>query len=106
VAHPERRRSEIVAYLIQREGKNFRLNEKLIVLEGGTTATAFVPMYHGPNVIPPTSAPEIAAMALRAKGLSGSSADYIRSVANHLLELEIEDPAVTDLCAALVKATR
>jgi len=62
--------------------------------------------YHGPNVIPPTSASEIAEMALRARGLSGSSADYIRSVANRLMELGIEDPAVTDLCTALVKATR
>jgi glutathione-specific gamma-glutamylcyclotransferase len=103
---PEERRAEILAYLIQREGKNFRLNKKPIVLEGGTAIIAFVPIYHGPNVIPPTSASEIAAMALRARGLSGSSADYIRSVANRLMELGIEDPAVTDLCVALGKATR
>jgi cation transport protein ChaC len=102
---PEERRAEILAYLIQREGKNFRLGEKSIVLEGDTAITAFVPIYHGPNVIPSTSAPEIAAMALRAKGLSGSSADYVKSVAKNLLALGIEDPAVTDLCAALVKAT-
>jgi hypothetical protein len=35
-----------------------------------------------------------------------SPPDYIRSVANHIRELEIEDPAVADLYAALNNETR
>jgi cation transport protein ChaC len=101
---PEARCADIVAYLVRREGKNFTLNELPIVLEGGAAVTASVPLYRGPNVIPPTSASEIAAMALRAKGVSGSCASYIKGVADHLGELGIDDPAVVDLCAALANA--
>jgi glutathione-specific gamma-glutamylcyclotransferase len=101
---PEMRSADIMAYLIRREGKNFTLNELPIVLKGGTAVTASVPLYEGPNVLPPTSAPEIAAMALRAKGVSGSCAEYIKGVADHLAQLGIDDPAVASLCAALVKA--
>ena len=86
---PESRRGEIVAYLIRREGKDFTLGEQRIVLEGGVAATALVPLYQGPNVIPPTSTSEIAAMALRAKGSSGSCAAYIKGVADHLRKLDI-----------------
>jgi hypothetical protein len=35
-----------------------------------------------------------------------SPPDYIRSVANHIRELEIEDPAVADLYVALNNETR
>ena len=102
---PEARRAEIVAYLIQREGKDFTLNERPIVLAAGAEVAALVPLYHGPNVIPLTGAPGLAAMALRAKGVSGSGADYIKGVANHLRQLGIDDPAVADLCSALEKVT-
>jgi cation transport protein ChaC len=102
---PEARRAEIVAYLVRREGNNFTLNERPIVLGGGATVTALVALYQGPNVIPPTSASEVAAMALRAKGVSGSGADYIKGVADHIRELGIDDPAIDDLCLALDKAT-
>lgn len=101
---PKASGADIVTYLAQREGKNFSLSERPIVLEGGAAVTALVPLYQGPNVIPPTNASEIAAMALRAKGVNGSCADYIKGVADHLRELGINDPAVADLCAALAKA--
>jgi glutathione-specific gamma-glutamylcyclotransferase len=74
----EGRRADIVAYLAHREGRNFTLNEQPIVLETGVAVTTLVALYEGTNVLPPTSASEIAAMALRAKGVSGSCADYIR----------------------------
>jgi hypothetical protein len=35
-----------------------------------------------------------------------SPPDYIRSVANHIWELEIEDPAIADLYVALNNETR
>jgi cation transport protein ChaC len=94
-------RADIVTYLAGREGKNFNLSEHLIVLAGGSTATALVPLYRGPNVMPTTGISEIVAMALRARGVSGSCADYIKAVADHLRKLGIDDPAVTDLSAAL-----
>jgi cation transport protein ChaC len=96
--------ADIVAYLVKREGKNFILNERPIVLKEGAEVTALVPLYEGPNIIPPTSAFEIAAMALRAKGMSGTAAGYIKSVADHLQELGIDDPMVTKLCTALAVA--
>jgi glutathione-specific gamma-glutamylcyclotransferase len=103
---PEARRAEIVTYLIHREGKDFTLDEQPIVLAAGAmVAAALVPFYHGPNIIPLTGAPGLAAMALRAKGVSGSGADYIKGIANHLRQLGIDDPAVADLCSALEKVT-
>jgi glutathione-specific gamma-glutamylcyclotransferase len=101
---PEAPRADILDYLARREGRNFTLNERPIVLEGGFAATAIVPLYDGPNIIPPTRASEIAAMALRSKGESGSCADYIKGVADHLLELEIDDQAVADVRFALAIA--
>jgi glutathione-specific gamma-glutamylcyclotransferase len=98
---PESRLAEIVAYLMQREGKDFTLSKQPIVLEGGAAATALVPLYQGPNLIPPISTSEIAAMVLRAKGVNGSCADYIKGVADHLWKLDIYDPAVAALCSAL-----
>jgi cation transport protein ChaC len=95
---PEASRAEIVVYLVQREGKHFRLTERPIVLGGGA---ALVALYQGPNIIPPTSPSEIAAMALRATGISGSCAGYIQGVADRLRELGIDDPEVAVLCAAL-----
>jgi hypothetical protein len=75
-----------------------------IILAGGAAVTALVPLYRGPNIIPTSSASEIAAMATRAKGVSGSCADYIKAVADQLGKLGVDDPVVVDLCAAL--ATR
>jgi cation transport regulator ChaC len=77
-----------------------------LVVANYTKTDAVVPLYQGPNVIPPTSTAEIAAMALRAKGSNGSCAAYIKGVADHLRELGIYDPAVVDLCSALGKITR
>jgi glutathione-specific gamma-glutamylcyclotransferase len=42
---PESRRAEIMAYLVQREGENFTLSERPIVLGGGA-AVAALPLYH------------------------------------------------------------
>jgi cation transport protein ChaC len=95
-------RADIVTYLEGREGKDFNLSEHPIALAGGSVATALVPMYRGPNVIPATTGKsEIVAMALRARGVSGCCPDYIAGIANQLSKLGIDDPAVTDLSAAL-----
>jgi cation transport protein ChaC len=91
---PENRRSDIHAYLTAREGKGFALRDLPIVVEGGLQANAIVPIYSGRNVTSATDAGEIAALALRAKGTSGSCAVYIESIAEHLRRLGIEDPAV------------
>ena len=91
---PESSRAKIVAYLVQREGKHFTLSVQTVVLEGGIAVTALVPLYQGANLIPPTSTSEIAAVALRANGKSGSCADYIKGMADHLQKLGICDPAV------------
>jgi glutathione-specific gamma-glutamylcyclotransferase len=102
----ETSRANIMAYLIRREGKDYRLNGQSIVLMRGEVVTALVPLYQGPNLIAPTRTPEIAAMALLAKGVSGSCADYIKGVADHLQKLGIRDPAVVDLYSVLMKIKR
>lgn len=101
---PEGLRADVLAYLVKREGKNFAFDECPITLEGYTGTTAIVPLYQGPNVIASTDASEIATMALSAKGMSGSCANYIKGVADHLRELQIDDPVVTEVCTALVKS--
>jgi cation transport regulator ChaC len=63
--------------------------------------TALVPLYRGANVIQQTSAPEIAARVLAAKGVSGSCVSYIKAVRDKLRMLGIDDPAVENLCATL-----
>ena len=102
---PEAHCADILAYLIEREGKNFVLQELPIVLEGGVAVIASVPLYEGRSVISAASAKEIAAMALRANGTHGSCAAYIQVVANHLRNLGIDDPAVLAVSAALAAAS-
>lgn len=99
---PETRWSEIHAYLTAREGKGFALRDLPIVVEGGPPqANAIVPVYSGRNVTSATDAGEIAALALRAKGTSGSCAFYIESLAEHLRRLGIEDPTVVAIESAV-----
>jgi glutathione-specific gamma-glutamylcyclotransferase len=100
----EASRADIVAYLAKREGDGFALKELPVTLDGDEVVTALMPLYQGRNVLKPTGASEIAAMALKAKGKSGSCADYIEGVAEHLRKMGIDDPAVADLREALVKA--
>jgi glutathione-specific gamma-glutamylcyclotransferase len=97
-------RAGIVAYLEEREGKGFPLKELTIALDGEEDVETLVPLYQGRNVLAPTGIAEIAAMVLKAKGTSGSCASYIEGVVEHLRKLGINDPAVADLRAALVKA--
>jgi cation transport protein ChaC len=100
----EASRADIVAYLAKREGNGFALKELPVALDGDKAVTALVPLYQGHNSLPPTGVTEIVAMALKAKGTSGSCASYIEGVAEHLRKLGIGDPAVADLREALVKA--
>ena len=44
---PEAHRADILAYLVEREGKNFTLNERRIVLEDGTAVTVAPGRPHG-----------------------------------------------------------
>jgi len=101
---PDTDSKEIAAFLSEREGEGFALKELPIVLQGEGKATALVSLYQGHNIIPPTSSAEIAAMALEAKGTSGTCASYIEGVAEHLRKLGIADPAVAEMHRALLAA--
>jgi glutathione-specific gamma-glutamylcyclotransferase len=103
---PDTRRLDIIHYLAAREGKNFSLRDLPIRLEDGTTIKTIVPLYQGRNLIKVANATEIAVMALRARGTSGSCAHYIENIANRLNELGINDPAVIETAAALKLAPK
>ena len=78
------------------------MKELPIVLLGEGGATALVPLYQGRNIIPPIETAEIAAMALKEKGTSGTCASYIEGVAEHLQKLGINDPAVAEMHRVLL----
>jgi len=72
-----------------------------IVLEDGLQVNAIVPVYSGRNVASTTDTSEIAVLALRAKGTSGSCTFYIESIADLLRRLGIEDPTVVAIESAI-----
>ncbi len=102
----ETSRGDIRAHLLEREGKNFNLNEQPIVLEDTSAVMALVPLYGGKNVLPAARASEVVGMALKANGTSGSCASYINAVFDHLSELGINDPAVSEVHKALQRQTQ
>jgi cation transport protein ChaC len=98
---PDSTRTDVLDYLAEREGKNFRLSEHRILLEGGGRTWAIVPIYFGKNLIAESSIEERARMVLAASGDNGACYDYVENIAEKLAELGIEDAAVTDLWHAV-----
>ena len=94
---PEGRRREALKELLEREGQTFPLREKLVTLDEGEQVIALVPMYEGRNLIRNNSLSEIAAMAIKARGIRGSDIEYVRDIHRHLHASGIDDSVVTDL---------
>ena len=97
----ERFRNEILAYLREREGNSFELEEHLIVLDSGETTTAIVPVYHGRYIL---SEPygKLVELALRATGTSGDCVDYVMNIDRELTNHGIDDDEVRKF-ASLVR---
>lgn len=92
---PEGRRSEVEAYLIDREGKHFVLNE-LTVTVNSQSLRASVALYTGAT-LPPRSAIKMIAVMRHAKGTCGRCLDYVANVHAELAKIGIDDPIVTEL---------
>jgi len=91
------RRAQVLAELLEREGKTFPPRERQVRLESGENVIALVSMYEGKQIIRNKTLSEIAAMAIRASGKRGSGVQYVEEIAGHLRNTGIEDPIVTDL---------
>jgi cation transport protein ChaC len=98
---PEARRSEVIAYLEEREGRGFGLQPVEIRLESCDRVTAVAPIYSGKNLLSGKSVAELAAMARIAQGVDGKCIDYARNIATKLAELGIDDPEVDEFRRAL-----
>ena len=94
---PEVRRSEIEAYLLKREGKDFMLLSLEIVMTGVGSVQALVPKYTGKNLVLMATTEELVASVRRARGTSGACLDYVIGVHDQLTKFRINDPAVTQL---------
>jgi cation transport protein ChaC len=94
-------KQRIMAYLTEREGKDFGLHELPAELDEGGQITVMVPVYEGDNIIHVDGAKEIVQMALQATGEDGKCVTYLKGIADELLRLGIEDPAVNEIWDAL-----
>lgn len=92
---PEGRRSEVEAYLLDREGRLFVLNELPITVER-QKVNASVALFMGRTFAPRKPVEIIADMRL-ATGSSGCCSDYILNVHAELARIGIDDPVVTEL---------
>lgn len=97
----EAQRAEVETYLAKREGKDFVLKKFQITPQGAEATQALVPIYVGQNILSPATPEELISCIRQANGKSGSCVDYVVSVHRQLLELGIDDPAVTQLYALL-----
>jgi len=93
---PDARKTEILAYLEEREGKAFPLHEMSVRLEDHTEVSAFVPLYEGRNLIEGKTLEEVAAMVAAASGTDGACVAYVKGIAEKLVALGIDDPVVSD----------
>lgn len=89
------------AYLKEREGRGFPLREHTVHISSAERVQALIPMYEGNNVVKVASVDKAAEMVCRAVGSGGRCVDYVKGIAAKLAELNIHDPAVTDLLAAI-----
>jgi cation transport regulator ChaC len=91
----------IRAYLKKREGPGFPLRECTVHISAAESPRALVPMYEGDNLVKASSVDEVAAMVCCAVGSGGRCIDYIKGIAAKLAELNIHDPVVAELLAAV-----
>jgi cation transport protein ChaC len=98
---PDEQSSNVLKAVKEREGPNFELRELEVVLDDGNRVKALVPIYTGRFVIPNKSMAELAAMAKIAKGDEGKCFDYVKGIAEELKKLDIDDPVVQELWAAM-----
>ncbi|WP_395700199.1 gamma-glutamylcyclotransferase [Aquabacterium sp.] len=100
-AFPAASKDGLLAYLGEREGKNFALQPLPIHIASGETVEAFVPLYTGKNLCGELSFDERVRMILSAQGTDGTGINYVFGIASKLEEMGIVDPAVKELQAAL-----
>ncbi|MBL9081851.1 MAG: gamma-glutamylcyclotransferase [Planctomycetales bacterium] len=98
---PDDMRESIVAAFKRREGRNFELAEREVILDEGAPIQAVTPRYVGPNLIVGKSLTQLAEMARLAIGTDGKSTHYVRGIVDKLVELEIDDPAVGEFSQAV-----
>ena len=91
--------ARVLAYLQNREGKDFRLEIVTVRLADGVDVQAFVPIYRGKNLISGVTLAQKAATVRQARGREGSGEDYVREIAELLPSINIHDEAVEELWA-------
>jgi cation transport regulator ChaC len=62
---------------------------------------ALVPIYEGKSLVRARNTDELADMVCRAVGSTGRCIDYVKDIAGKLAELDIDDPAVTELVSVV-----
>ena len=96
----------VAAYLRERELDHYPVYREAAVtvaLDDGrdVAATTYLPRDGHPDFLPDLSLDGQLAIVRRARGVSGSNADYVRSAAGALRELGIDEPAIFAAEAAL-----
>lgn len=100
---PDAQRDRITEYLREREGLDFDLVDKEILLNSGATVVARLPLNKpsAATFIGNMPLKERAALASVAKGSKGACLDYVKNIRNKLAELNISDTAVGQFGAAV-----
>ena len=91
---PDDRYEEVLDYLKQREGKDFKICKIPVLFDDGNKVSALVSIYNGKNLIYGKSDIEKARMVSLATGKEGKCICYVECIANKLSELSIDDPEV------------
>ena len=93
--------AEVDAYLVEREGKNFRPHEVEATLRDGRSIIVRVWIYEGKHVSPAKEPEALVRAVCHATGTHGRCYDYVARVYAQLMEIGIDDPAVTQLWRAV-----
>jgi cation transport protein ChaC len=100
---PDEKREQILGYLKDREGESFSLPEIDVILENGTAVKAFTPInsHTSHTYIGGLNINQRVQMAKSAVGSHGKCTDYVSSIRNKLVELNIQDEHVEIFWKAL-----
>ena len=100
---PYGQRAKLLKYLRDRE-LGFELRDLQVTVESVGDVEAMTPIYNGKHLLTSVSLSETASAVLRARGTKGTCSSYVQNIAQELVKLDIDDPAVAELSRAVREA--
>lgn len=102
---PASKEADALAYLREREGRDFNFVNSRATLADGREVEAIVAIYGGRNLITYASEDDLVSKIASARGTSGRATDYVLNLADQLATMGVDDPELTRIAGRLRSTT-